>query len=72
MSGEFILRASDGISHDQITIYASVLEDTMTPVIEGNNTTSIEQGEYFAMDFKLLHEEDHYLSLIHISEPTRP
>ena len=32
----------------------------MTPVIEGNNTTSIEQGEYFAMDFKLLHQEDHY------------
>ena len=60
LTGEFILRASDGISHDQITIYASVLEDTMTPVIEGNNTASIEQGEYFAMDFKVLHQEDHY------------
>ena len=60
LTGEFILRASDGISHDQITIYASVLEDTMIPVIEGNNTASIEQGEYFAMDFKVLHQEDHY------------
>ena len=60
LTGEFMLRASDEISHDQITIYASVLEDTMTPVIEGNNTTSIEQGEYFAKDFKILHQEDYY------------
>ena len=60
LTGEFILRASDGISHDQITIYASVLKDTMTPVIEGNNTAYIEQGEYFALDFKVLHQEDNY------------
>ena len=52
---KFLLRASDGTSYDQLIIFPSVIEDNDIPVIEGNNSLTIEQNDFFATDFQVVH-----------------
>ena len=63
LEDEFALRATDGLSYDEVTINVRIIKDTSIPEIEGIDLSQIEQveqGEYFAADFRIVMEGEDY------------